>query len=114
MEQQKTPYGVISLIAGILSILLCWCYFIPSLLLSLTAIILGNKDINIYREDPEMYAEPGNAKAGKIMGIIGLILAALFLAYIIWIFQKLGLTIEDLQDPEALQEKLRELQEQME
>lgn len=112
MEKQKTPYGVISLIAGILSILLCWCYLIPTLLLSITAIVLGNKDIKTYKNNPDSYIEPGNARVGKIMGIIGLVLAILFILYIVWMLKQAGFTMEDFENLEQLQEKLRELQDQ--
>ena len=48
-----------------------------------------------------------NLKIGRVLCIIGIILSAIWLAYMIFMFSLVGL--EGMQDQELMQEKLREL-----
>jgi hypothetical protein len=74
------PNATGSLVLGILSIVFVWCYAIPGIVMGVIAIVLANKATLAYEANPSMYNESsiGNAKAGKITGIIGLSLSALF------------------------------------
>lgn len=110
MEKQQIPNGTLVLVMGILSILGCCCYGLPGLVFGIVAVILAGKATNIYKEAPENYTGFGNVKAGKIMGIIGIVLSILMLIYVIWLFTYFGW--ETMQDPELLQEKMREMMEQ--
>lgn len=69
--------GIVSLALGIAAIALCWCYGIFGIGFGIPAIILGKKQLNLLPTD-------GRAKAGKITGIIGIILGVIFL--FVWIF----------------------------
>ncbi len=110
MEKQSLPNATVVLIMGILSIVGCCCYGAPGIIFGIIAIILAKKATNLYNENPEIYEGIGNVKAGKIMGIIGLILSILFIGYLIWIISFIGW--EALQNPELLQEKMNELSNQ--
>jgi hypothetical protein len=72
-------------VLGIASIVLCWCYGIISIIFGIIGLILGAKSITLFRESLGVYTHVsyGNAVAGKICSIIGLILGILFLAWII-------------------------------
>lgn len=108
MERHALPNSTAALILGILSIVTCCCYGIIGLPLGIVALVLGNKAMKIYYEQPENYKGEGNAKAGKVLGIVGIILNVIFIAYIIWIISLLGW--DALQDPQLLQQRLQELQ----
>ena len=108
MEKQKLPNANAILVLGILSILGCCLYGIPSVLLAITALVMARKATKLHLENPDLYEGINNVKTGKIIAIIGLILGLLMAAYMIGIIAYFGL--ETLQDPELLQEKLRELQ----
>ena len=108
MERHTLPNSTAALILGILSIVTCCCYGIIGLPLGIVALVLGNKAMKIYYEQPENYKGEGNAKAGKVLGIVGIILNVIFIAYIIWIISLLGW--DALQDPQLLQQRLQELQ----
>ena len=73
-----TGASIASMVCGILSIVFCWCYGIVSLILGIIAIVLSSKA----KKDAGGYHN-GMAKAGFICGIVGTILGALFLIYII-------------------------------
>ena len=106
--KEKLPKSTASLILGIFSIITCFCYGLPGLILGIIGFIQGKQAIAINNENPDMYEGVGNAKAGKVMSIIGIVFAVIYLIAIIWIVSYFG--IETLKNPELLQEKLQELQ----
>ena len=108
MENQKLPNATAVLVLGILSILFCWCYGIVGIILSVIALVLAKKDIALYKTEPQNYTNYSNLNAGKIMAIIGLVLNILFLAYMVWVISYIGM--ENLGDPEKMQDILRNLQ----
>lgn len=108
MEKEKLPNSTLILILGIVSIVGCCCYGIPGLISGIIALVLASKATNVYKLAPENYSDYGNVKAGKIMGIIGIALSIIFIAYIVWVISIIG--IEALQNPELLQEKIKEMQ----
>jgi hypothetical protein len=71
---ESLPNAVIILVLGILSILVCQ----P---LGIAAWIMGNSSINAYYQQPERYSEGSLSmvKAGRICGIIGVCLIAVFI-----------------------------------
>lgn len=83
--QQILPNSVGVLVLGILSIVLCWCYGIVSIILGIIAIVLANGAQKLYAQNPDAYTLSSfkNMKAGKICAIIGLSLSALYIVYII-------------------------------
>ncbi len=102
MEKSTLPNSTASLVLGILSIPTCLCYGVLGLILGIIAIVLGKNAQKKYNENPDSYTGEGNAKAGIITGIIGIVLNLVYLGFIIWIFSTLG--------QDGLQEILQEFQ----
>lgn len=107
MEKQTLPNATVSLVLGIFSLLTCICYGVLGLPLGIAAFILGNKALKVYQNNPENYASSGNASAGKILGIIGIILNLIFILLIVWVISKIGW--ENLQNEEVMQERMMEI-----
>lgn len=108
MENRKLPNATAVLVLGILSILFCWCYGIIGIILSVIALVLAKKDMTLYKAAPQNYDNYGNLNAGRIMAIIGLVLGIITLIYMIWILSYIGM--ENLGDPEKIQDIMREMQ----
>ncbi len=106
MNQQKLPNATAALILGILSIITCWCYGIVGLILGGVGLMLANKDTKLYQQNPSLYDNYGNVKAGKILSIIGIVLGLLFLAYMVWLFSVVGM--DALSNPELMQERMKD------
>ena len=83
MEQKALPNSTLILILGILSIVSCCCYGVGGLLFGGITLFLASKATNLYNENPEMYTGYSNVKTGKLLGIIGLVISALY--FILWI-----------------------------
>ncbi|PQJ81764.1 CCC motif membrane protein [Polaribacter glomeratus] len=107
MEKQTLPNATVSLVLGIFSLVTCICYGVLGLPLGIAAFVVGNKALKVYNENPENYTSSGNANAGKILGIVGIILNLLFILLIVWVITKIGW--ENLQDQEMMQQKMNEL-----
>ncbi|MCC1483718.1 CCC motif membrane protein [Winogradskyella immobilis] len=107
MENQQLPNATLVLVMGILSIVGCCCYGIPGLIFGIVAIILGTKATKIYKQDPQLYTGYGNVQAGKIMGIIGVVLSVLAIIYMLWVISYFGW--ETLQNQELMQERIQEM-----
>jgi len=72
-------YAVASLVLGIASLALCLFYGLPSLVCGPLALVFSNmagKDIRAGKVNP---SSAGLAKAGKICGLIGLLLGIFFI-----------------------------------
>ncbi len=100
MEKEKLPNAMAVLILGILSILTCCCYGM-GLILGIVALVLAKKDIALYQTNPEQYSGFQNINTGRILAIIGIILSAIYLAWLIYAFMFIG------------QEGLMEMQQRM-
>ena len=90
MEQQKLPNSTLILLFGILSIVTCCCYGFIGLILGIVAIVLANKATKLYAENPETYTGFQNVKTGRILAIIGVVLSAIYLLYVIYMFATIG------------------------
>lgn len=107
MEQERLPYATTSLVLGILSLATCICYGIIGLPLGIVAYVLGKKALKLFKEDPSKYNQEGNAAAGKILGMIGIIVNLLYILLVIWVLSKIGW--DALQDPELLKQRVEEI-----
>jgi len=108
MENRKLPNATAVLVLGILSILLCWCYGIIGLILSIIGLAISRKDFAMYNAAPQDFDNYQNLNVGRILSIIGIVLNILVLAYFIWIISMIGM--DALSDPAVLQERIKELQ----
>ena len=105
--KQKLPNATAVMVLGVLSIITCCCYGVLGILLGGVGMYLAKKDTTLYNTNPSVYTNFNNIKTGKILCIIGIVLSVLYLIYMIWMISYFGM--EALQDPELMQEKMREL-----
>ena len=84
-SQIAVPNSAAVLVLGIISLALCWCYGIVGLTCGIIAIVLSSKGKKEYESNPGKYTESSfkNLKAGRICGIIGVSLSALYVVFII-------------------------------
>jgi hypothetical protein len=77
-QKESLPNATLILVFGILSIFVCQ-------LLGIAAWIMANNSLNLYNQNPERYTESSasQVRAGKICGIIGIALIAVFI--LLWI-----------------------------
>jgi hypothetical protein len=80
-----TPNSIPVLVLGILSIVMCWCYGLLSVVLAIIAIVLANAGEKEYRLNPNAYSVSSykNLKAGKTCAVIGLCLAGVAIICIV-------------------------------
>ena len=111
MERRNLPNGTAVLVLGILSIITCCCYGFIGLILGIIALVLANKDLKMYQENPELYLNYKNVSIGRVLGIIGIVLSSLFLLLIIYVGLFVGEAgLKKFQD--NLMEKAKYQQEQ--
>jgi len=82
---QTLPHSTAVLVLGILSIVTCCCYGIIGVICGILAIVWANKDQLLYDANPGIFSLSSlkNLKAGKICGIVGLCLSALYILIIL-------------------------------
>lgn len=93
VPQMALPNASVVLVLGILSIILCWCHGIIGLIMAIIALVLANRDLTLYHQNPDQYTirSYNNLKSGRTVAIIGLVLAGVFLFLLIISFLFLGL-----------------------
>ena len=96
--QQNLPNHVGVLVLGIISIALCWCYGIIALTCGIIALVLGNKAMKLYNDNPAAWTEKSykNAKAGRTCAIIGLCLAIGAIIYFVCILLFFGAALSSM------------------
>ena len=79
--QPTVPYSTSVLVLGILSIVGCWCWGLPGVVLGIIALVQAGKGKEAYTQNPAMYspASVKNLNAGRICAIIGLCLSGIVL-----------------------------------
>ena len=87
IQPKPLPNATAVLVLGIISIPVCCCYG-ASIVLAIIALVLASSAQKLFAASPEAYTESSykNMKAGKICAIIGLVLGAIYLIYIIYLF----------------------------
>ena len=109
MHEQKLPNVTLILILGIASIVLCWCYGVLGLILSVVALVLAASSKKAYLQSPEDYADYGTLKTAKIIAIVGLVLNIIFMLFIIYLISLVGWEVLQSGDEELIREKMEEL-----
>ncbi|MDR0864585.1 MAG: hypothetical protein LBO74_06600 [Candidatus Symbiothrix sp.] len=102
------PNATVVLVLGILSIPLCCCYGL-GLILGIIALVLAGNAVRLYNANPFRYTPSSykNVSTGKICAIIGIILSAVYIGYLIWAVSYIGW--DAISDPQLLQERLQEI-----
>ena len=110
--QIPLPNGTTVLVLGIVSILGCCCYGLPGIICGIIALVLSNKDTQLYNVNPDKYTIGSwkNLRAGKVCAIIGLVLSVLMLVYMIFIISVVGIEALTSGDPEQIKEAIESLQ----
>jgi len=86
VPQRNLPNSTTVLVLGIVSIVPgCFCFGIVGIVCGIIALILAKKDLVIYQNNPGEFSVSSlnNLKAGKICGIIGIVLSSLYVLYLI-------------------------------
>ncbi len=99
--QKALPNATAVLVLGIISILGCSCYGILGLICGVIALVLANKDLQLYNAEPGAYT-PGsysNLKGGRICAIIGLIISLVYIVIIVIAIATIG--FEALRHPQS-------------
>ena len=85
MEKQKLPNSTLILVFGIISIVSCICYGI-GIIFGIIAVVMASTATKVYTANPELYTGYTNVKTGKILAIVGIILSAIFIGMLIYLF----------------------------
>jgi len=95
----EIPGAKTSLVLGILSISMCYCWGLVGLVLSIIGLSSGVKAISAYAAQPDAYTEGSlkDANSGKTCSIIGLILSVLSLLITIFTWSSSMSLLKSLQ-----------------
>jgi len=80
--------SVAVLVLGIISIVACFCYGLPGLILGIVALAISKSEWAQYRGDPGKFktGDVSNMRAGRVCAIIGVCLSSLSFIYVIVMF----------------------------
>lgn len=108
--QRPLPNATAVLVLGILSIVTCFCYGILGLILGIIAIVLASKDKKLFAESPDLFTQASfkNMNAGRICAIIGIILSALYLLFVVIFIAMIGM--DAIGNPDEMMRRMQELQ----
>lgn len=83
--QANLPNATASLVLGIISIIGALCYGVIGIICGIIGLVLANKDIKTYSDNPGIYsaASLSTTNAGRVCCIIGLVIGAVFVTFII-------------------------------
>lgn len=96
MNYNKLPADPTAIILGIVSIVIvglgccCGLFAIGSLILSIIGLVMANKSIKLYRQNPENYSSQSrsNAGVGQVICIVSVVISAIFvlISLVYWAF----------------------------
>lgn len=91
-QPANLPNATASLVLGIISIVLAFCYGFFGIVCGIIGLVLANKDRRAYKASPDLYSASSfsTSNAGRTCSIIGLILGSLILLIIIFYFIVFG------------------------
>lgn len=89
--QENLPNSALVLTLGILSIPFCCCFPL-SLPLGIVAWVMGTKGKANFEKNPSQYTRSSysNMNAGRVCGIVGVVLTVLYLAYTFYQINAMG------------------------
>ncbi|HLW62724.1 MAG TPA: CCC motif membrane protein [Flavobacterium sp.] len=85
----KLPNTTIAMVLGIVSIVCC-CTGIIGIICSVIGLVIINKDIKLYNNNPQQYTGIQNANTARILNIIGLVLSIFNILYSIYQIMTIG------------------------
>jgi hypothetical protein len=89
MQKRELPNATAVLVLGIISIPTSFCYGVIGITLGIITLVLSNRDLKLYKENPEEFTGLQNLNAGRICGIIGLsigsIVFLIMLCYLLFV-----------------------------
>jgi len=82
---ETLPNSIAVLVLGIISIVGCFCYGIPGLVLGIIALVLAGKARKLYQENPDLYTQSSykNMMGGRVCAIIGTCISGAYLLFLI-------------------------------
>ncbi len=82
---KELPNATTILVLGIVSIVTCFCYGVPGLVVGIICLNMAKKAKAEYFMNPGVYTEASykNMNGGRICGLVGTILSSLYVAF--WI-----------------------------
>lgn len=87
MYKEKLPHAQSALILGISSIVTaCCCWGIVGLIVGIIGLYESNKAISIYNANPNDFDGINNAQTGRTTSIIGIIIGALSILWMIYMY----------------------------
>lgn len=89
---KTSGYAVASLILGIASIPTCLCYGVPAIVCGILALVFSSSAVRAVAAGEAAESSLGMAKAGKICGAIGLVLAVVIWVILVlfWVYAARG------------------------
>ncbi|GAA3518194.1 hypothetical protein GCM10022393_35390 [Aquimarina addita] len=90
-DKQQIPNATLVLIFGIVSIItaLC-CYGFIGLIFGIIGLVISNKSVKLYKNNPDLYYGYENLNAGRICAIIGIVLGAIYFLFVLIYFIAMG------------------------
>lgn len=84
-SQIPVPNSTLILILGIASIVTCCCYGLIGIICAIITLVLAKTAKQTYEADPSLYTPSSysNVNAGRVCGIIGLAMSAVYIVMII-------------------------------
>jgi hypothetical protein len=82
-DKEPLPNATATLVLGICSIVTCFCYGIPGIACGIIALLISKESVRMYKENPDRYRDWPNLNAGRICAIVGIVLGALYILFII-------------------------------
>lgn len=83
LPKKQLPNATATLVLGILSIVFSCCYGLIGLIVGIIALAISGNAKKMYEANPSEYQGYENLRAGRIMAIVGIVLSALFILFII-------------------------------
>ena len=89
--QQDLPNATAILVLGILSLVFCWCYGFPGLILGIIALVLSGKQRRLYLQNRAAYTESSyrNVNSGRTCSIVSICISGCIV--FIYLFLLIGI-----------------------
>ena len=97
--KEPLPNATIALVLGILSLVFCFIYGVPGLIIGIVGLVLANKDRKLYNLNPSQYTPNSftNSNAGRVCSLIGIILSSIYVIIILIIIMVIGTNADFLE-----------------